>query len=147
MSSLQKPLSEIERNRKRPRITSTNGARVLKVFGDNARKMLHILKIVDDYNYFMGGVDITDQLRAAYSSHMPSRRTCLPLFFWLVDTSATNGYIVLSDIDSSWKNKHRNFKLEVAPELVGLLHERRFRTRSSADLEQSDLTPKKAKGA
>ena len=95
----------------------------------------------------MGGVDIADQLRAAYSSHIPSRRTWLPLFFWLIDTSATNGYIVLSDIDSSWKNKHRNLKLEFAHELVGLLHERRVRTRSSADLEKSDLTPKKAKGA
>ena len=45
----------VERLRKRPRLTSTNGPRVRRVFGSNATKRLHIPHVIDDYNFNMGG--------------------------------------------------------------------------------------------
>jgi hypothetical protein len=41
---------------------------VQKVFGSKAQKDLAIPIFINDYNHFMGGVDIADQLRAYYST-------------------------------------------------------------------------------
>ena len=114
----------IERVRKRPRLSSTNGARVRQVFGACPTKKFKIPKVVDDYNYNMGGVDIADQLRAVYTSHMPSRRTWVPLLFWLLDCAVTNSYILLSKLNEEWVNKHRTFKAELAWALVREYSER-----------------------
>jgi hypothetical protein len=39
---------------------------VQKVFGDEAQKDLAIPTFINDYNYFIGGVDIANQLCAYY---------------------------------------------------------------------------------
>ncbi|CAG8652128.1 6526_t:CDS:2, partial [Paraglomus brasilianum] len=54
---------KIIRNRRRPRETSSNASTVHRVFGNASRKELSIPKVIDDYNHYMGGVDIADQLR------------------------------------------------------------------------------------
>ncbi|CAG8586621.1 4867_t:CDS:1, partial [Paraglomus occultum] len=53
----------VARERRRPRETSTNANTVRRVFGNLSKKSLQIPKIIDDYNHYMGGVDIADQLR------------------------------------------------------------------------------------
>ena len=55
--------------------SSTNGPQVRKVFGNEAGKRPGIPVVVADYKYNMGGVEIADQLRAVYTSHIRSRRT------------------------------------------------------------------------
>ncbi|CAG8764594.1 20107_t:CDS:2, partial [Rhizophagus irregularis] len=45
-----------------PYKTSTNTVKVQVVFGTASKKSLPILVIIDDYNNFMDGVDIADQL-------------------------------------------------------------------------------------
>ncbi|GBC08629.1 hypothetical protein RclHR1_08270006 [Rhizophagus clarus] len=54
--------NQIERIQRQPRKTSTNAAKVRAIFGTLSKKTLPIPVIIDDYNYFMGGVDIADQL-------------------------------------------------------------------------------------
>ncbi|GBB97601.1 hypothetical protein RclHR1_03010004 [Rhizophagus clarus] len=61
----------IERVRRRPRETSTNAAKVRAIFGTLSKKTLPIPVIIDDYNHFMGGVDIADQLRGYYGTQLP----------------------------------------------------------------------------
>jgi hypothetical protein len=39
------------------------------------RRLLPIPGMVDDYNYFMNGVDIADQLRAKFTVHQRTHRT------------------------------------------------------------------------
>ncbi|CAG8759333.1 13744_t:CDS:2, partial [Acaulospora morrowiae] len=63
-------------NRRRPRETSSNANMVYQVFGNASRKELAIPKIIDDYNHYMGGVDIADQLRGYYNCQLTVRRTC-----------------------------------------------------------------------
>ena len=55
----------IERNRRRPKATSTSAKTSRQPFGDCSRKMLAIPVIVDDYNHYMGAVDIADQLQTS----------------------------------------------------------------------------------
>jgi hypothetical protein len=62
-----------DRVRKRPAKSSTNGALVRKVFKDQALKELSIPCFIDDYNHFMGGVDLANQFRESYELH---RKTC-----------------------------------------------------------------------
>ena len=48
------------------------------------------------YNKYMGGVDMADQLRKAYSCRRRSRKWWLPLFYFMVDISV-NSYILHCD--------------------------------------------------
>ncbi|CAB4385768.1 unnamed protein product [Rhizophagus irregularis] len=63
--------NQIERIRRRPRETSTNAVNVRAVFGTASKKSLPIPIVIDDYNHFMGGVDIADQLRGYYGTQLP----------------------------------------------------------------------------
>ena len=47
----------------------------------NVRKELPIPLFINDYNHFIGGVDIADQLRSYYSTQRTSFRNWYPLFF------------------------------------------------------------------
>jgi len=64
------------------------------IFGNHTRKKLPIPKIIDDHNYYMGGVDIADQLRSYYLTQQQVRRTWMSLFFWLLDVAAINSYVI-----------------------------------------------------
>jgi len=63
-----------EKVRKRPAKTSTNGRIVRRVFGDNYVKELQIPCFIDDYNHYMGGVDLANQFKEAYETHRPTLR-------------------------------------------------------------------------
>jgi hypothetical protein len=87
LSTIHEIIGNENKLRHHPRITSTNGAKVRSIFGNSTRKLLPIPKIINDYNLFMGGVDIADQLRSYYQK---TRRTWMPMFFWLLDTAIIN---------------------------------------------------------
>jgi len=85
---------------------------------------LPILKIVDDYNYFMNGVDIADQLRARFTTQLQSSRTWMPLFYYLLDTAICNAYILSEHYCKSTSPKyvrgtHRAFRETLVDELLG----------------------------
>jgi len=46
--------------RRRPTKTSTNGRIVRQVFGDASTKELRIPHFIDDYNHYIGGVDLAN---------------------------------------------------------------------------------------
>lgn len=59
------PWNEVTRSiRRRPRKTCTNATIVRRAFGSEARASFYIPTAIDDYNHFMGGVDIANQRRA-----------------------------------------------------------------------------------
>ena len=98
----------MEKNRKRPRTSSSNAVEVRKVFGANHRQKLKIPLMVDDYNHFMGGVDIADQLRGYNSTQIQARRNWMPLFFWLLDTALVNSYLLAKL--RGWKGTQIEFR-------------------------------------
>ncbi|POM71390.1 O-methyltransferase [Phytophthora palmivora] len=111
----------IERERKRPRITSTNGASMRKQFGDSVRKTFAIPRCVDDYNHFMNGVDVTDQYRAYYKTQLIAYRTWMPIFFWLLDTTIINTFIYYQFACARIEKTalcHRAFRQNLAWQLI-----------------------------
>src|SRR5581483_6156183 len=115
--SIQGNENRIERNRRRPRETSTNATKVRAVFGNASKKFLPIPVVIDDYNHFMGGVDIADQLRGYYGTQLPVRRTWVPLFFWLLDTTIINSYLILKQ-SSSTNISHKDFRMQLVWDLI-----------------------------
>jgi hypothetical protein len=55
--------------RKRPAKTSTNGRIARQIFGEESTKLLQIPRFIDDYNQYMGGVDLANQCRESYETH------------------------------------------------------------------------------
>ena len=56
------------RPRNRPSATSTSASITRPLFGPSPRKKLPISMAIDTYNYYMGGVDIANQYRAAFTT-------------------------------------------------------------------------------
>lgn len=81
-----------EKARRRPAKTSTNGRIVRKVFGSDYVKDLQIPCFIDDYNQYMGGVDLANQFREVYETHKPTFRNWWPLLYWLIDVACINAY-------------------------------------------------------
>ena len=75
VTTMHDPSPAIKKSRRRPRTTSTNKKHVDEVWGDHARCNVWIPVIIDDYNHFMLGVDVADQLIAYYRMDVRCRRT------------------------------------------------------------------------
>jgi hypothetical protein len=58
-----------EKVRRRPTKTSTSGRIVQKIFADKPTKTLSIPCFIDDYNHYIGGVDLANQFRESYETH------------------------------------------------------------------------------
>jgi len=80
------------------------------------KKPLLISTLVNDYNKYIGGVDIADQLRSNYPCHQRSRRNWLPLWFWILDTTIINMYIITGLTNP--KKVHKVFQCNLSLEIV-----------------------------
>ena len=111
---------KVVRNRRRPKKTSTNAALVRQVFGDNPQKALPIPAFIDDYNFHMGAVNISDQLRSYYSTQLRCRRNWLPLFFYLLDTTIINSHRIFRTLYPQLKTRssHLFFRDDLANKLI-----------------------------
>ena len=67
---------QVLRNRRKPRLNEFNKKHVRLIWGDEHRKELEIPQIINDYNHWMLGVDVVDQLIAYYRPKIRCRRTC-----------------------------------------------------------------------
>ena len=71
----------IEHVQKHPSKTSTNTATAQKSFDNKPIAKLKIPRLIDDYNYYISGVDIANQLRAVYETHHKLFHSWWPLFY------------------------------------------------------------------
>ena len=90
-------------------------------------RLLPIPGIVDDYNYYIGGVDIADQLRAKFANWPRGVKPWKPLFYWLLGTSMTNAYLLWEHHckaklglakDNKVRSQHRDFYEAVVQALL-----------------------------
>lgn len=66
-----------------------------KVFQEReSEKLLPIPELIVDSNFLTGGVDISDQHRASYTTHRKCWRNWLALWFWLLDVTLVNSYFL-----------------------------------------------------
>jgi len=108
---------KIIRNRRRPRETSSNASTVHRVFGNASRKELSIPKVIDDYNHYMGGVDIADQLRGYYNCQLIVHRNWFPLLFWLLDTVLVNCSLLYNKVVNE-NVKSKSFRIDLVWGLI-----------------------------
>ncbi|CAG8793134.1 24728_t:CDS:2, partial [Cetraspora pellucida] len=108
--------SKIKKNHRKPYEASTNYKNIRSVFGDEVRKVIPILVAVDDYNHYMGRVDIADQLRSYYSTQLTIFRVWVPLFFWLLDTAIINSYLICKKLNIA--EEHKAFRFALIRDLI-----------------------------
>ena len=113
------------RSRNRPSATSTSASITRPVFGPSPRKKLHIPVAIDAYNHYMGGVDIANQYRAAFTTlQHRSNRYWKPLFHWLLDIALVNSYLLAKAIQGlvvekpKLRRHHRRFQEALAKALM-----------------------------
>ena len=70
-----------------------NGA-VLRKQQDGTRISVPCPQAIINYNEFMGGVDRGDQLRGYYGCRMKSRKFYKYIFYFLLDVTITNAFIL-----------------------------------------------------
>ena len=96
---------QVVRTRKRPKGTSTSATitkEPFKMFNPLTRckelyehtRDLPIPVAIDDYNRFIGGVDIADQLRAGFSTQQRGVKPWRSLFYQLLDSTIINAFIL-----------------------------------------------------
>ena len=68
----------------------------------------------------MGGVDIADQRRSYYGTQLTVCRNWLAIFFWLLDTTIINSYVLVEELipnppssELHW-NRHAYFRTRLA---------------------------------
>jgi len=85
-------------------------------------KDLFIPKAIDDYNHHIKGVDQADSLRANLTCHRGQNyRTWWPLFYFLLDVSCANAYLLWkwsSELDSTSHRSHRDFMMALCTQLL-----------------------------
>ena len=112
--------SHVITERKCPRGTSSNAAEVRQLFKQGEFvKPLSIPTCVDDYNQFMGGVDIADQYRSYYTTQIVTQCNWLLIFFWILDTAFLNSFIIYQEFfnskaEDSCLFSYKEFNIEVA---------------------------------
>jgi len=115
------------RTRRRPRRPRNRNAyrdMIDEVWGELPVRELALPTATVDYNMHMGGVDIADQHRSYYSTQLRVLRTCMPLFFWLLDTTVINAFLIARQQmekqqtrTSCWQT-HLRFRERLAWDLV-----------------------------
>lgn len=117
MSTVHDGQSYIVTQRRRPAKTATGAAQTRKIFSNNVRKELPIPDFIDEYNCYMCGVDIADQLRSYYNTQRAHRKTWKPLFHFLLDTVVGNCYLLSSyrPVDRYYcrEKSHKQFRKDL----------------------------------
>ena len=104
----------IKQKRKRPRVTSNNKNHVSKIWGDKGVVPIYIPTLIDDYNHWMGGVDVSDQRISYYHpSNFRCQRTWLPIFLQLLSIIRNNDFIVHREYFGKKALSHKTFTLEM----------------------------------
>ena len=106
-------------------MTNNNKGHVQKVWGDEGKAEIFIPKLIDDYNHWMGGVDVADQRIAYYNSDLRCQRNWIPMFLQVLSIIRTNSYIVHSSIKKKEALSHKKFTLGMIEALLNNAHHHR----------------------
>ncbi len=83
------------------------------------------------YNKYMGGVDRGDQIRGYYACRSKSRKFYKYIYHFLFDVAITNAFILHTNYTTSKSRNAKDFRLQLAKELIGTYCSRRIPGRSS----------------
>ena len=121
----------VQRMRRRPRITVNNKAHLESVWGKEGKVKINIPKLIDDYNHWMGGVDLVDQRIAYYQADLRCLRTWLPMFLQIMSIVRANSFIVYSQIKKKDALSRKEFTLGMIKALMRKANEHYLHPRNS----------------
>lgn len=98
---------------------------------DGSRRQVPCPKSVELYNKYMGGVDLFDSRRKTYSSSRKSKKWWLRIYYFLLDTAATNAYVLYKETPHTKALTQKEFTVVLVEYLLGSFS---VRKRSSAQL-------------
>ena len=80
-------------------------------------------RTVHQYNQFMGGVDLNDQLRMKYDVGRNGKKAWRYIFWFLLNSAIVNAYILFQTASRRMNKKkrfcHLDFRMELIEELIG----------------------------
>ena len=78
-------------------------------------------KAIQEYNHAMGGVDKADQMGVYYSFQRKSFKWWKKVFFWLLEVSVVNSYILYKETTPTRPDSHLAFRRQLIRQLVSHL--------------------------
>ena len=117
-STLHHVGDSISRRRKRPRVTNKNKNHVNTIWGEESVKKINIPKLIDDYNHWMGGVDLCDQRIAYYHPDLRCQRNWVPMFLQIMSIIRNNAFIVYKENFKKDAKSHKEFTLDMIDALM-----------------------------
>ena len=85
---------------------------------DGTRSQISCPESVKQYNAFMGGVDMFDSRWKTYSCSRKSKKWWMRLFYFLLDSTVTNAYILYKETSRTKPLTMKNFLLKLAEHLL-----------------------------
>lgn len=93
------------------------------------RVMVPQPKAIADYNQFMNGVDLHDQLRKKYACGRPSKKYWKYILWFILDCCRVNAYLVYKEASSRTIQKkrytHLDFVIELGRAMIGNFNSRK----------------------
>ncbi|CAM1326248.1 Uncharacterised protein at_DN0157 [Pycnogonum litorale] len=80
--------------------------RTVKENGVYSRKRISIPRVTKDYNQFMGGVDLSDQLIGSYNLLLKTHKWWKIIFLHVIDIAVVNAFILFQEYRSQFENTH-----------------------------------------
>ena len=100
------------------------------VKGSNDKVKVTCPSVIQEYNQFMGGVDLSDQMKVTYEVDQRNKfRFYLRVFFDLLDITVVNSKIVYDKIESAPSFSSLDFRFSIAQTMI-----RKFSSRKRAVL-------------
>jgi Transposase IS4 len=126
VSNIHEGYAVVDSWRKRPRENNANRNHVRRLFGSEGATEMEIPEIVNDYNSWMNGVDLHDQLIASFKLKFRCKRTWVPLFLQTMDIARTNSYVLCKQKKKT--STHKKF----IQDWIDALNERATRSETNA---------------
>ena len=122
--------------------TISNGPAIHRTFGSQEQLNVPISVITNDHNRYKVGVDVADQYQSYYFTQLKCLRNWPLIFFWLLDTTIINSYLLLCRLsppsaypDSSphptYSGSSRTFRLSLAKAIITRYGQKHPRPRKS----------------
>jgi len=138
-STIHKVGNIIKRMRKKPRITANNKKHVKQIWGDEGCVEIFIPTLIDDYNHWMGGVDLADQRIAYYHPNMRCMRTWIPMFIQIISMIRNNCFLVYRNHHKDTKRMRLTHKQFTMAMIDSLLKEAVFYLKNPHEEEDSTI--------
>ena len=95
------------------------------------RQLIECPELIAKYNENMGGVDKNDQLRQYYSIRARGQKCYMYIAYFCIDVVITNSYIFHSLLSEPSFRNLKDFRLNLATELIGSYNSRKRAGRPS----------------